>query len=244
MSYNIKMSDYHITPEEEGQTGRQKARILIHQEIAKKYYAMYLSEGKYTIHKSFDTEHFKEMYKAVNDPKQTYLKLSKVLLTINPPGDEGATWDQLKELWTGLINAKNILFDAQMVLEQRSMDPTDPRGWHMHIATKNRKGKARSQFIQSVYYYYKKIIGTHGSNVIHFCKKRDAYEYVNGLKFGEKKNKKMQCDIILREKLSFDNIYNQCPLIEKKDMPSTKDEEKQQPEEQSTAPPDTNSTKM
>ena len=190
--------------------GYARAQIQIVQTIAARFYRMKLDNGEFDVADTFNDYAFKAMYAAVINPEKAGIKLSKVLLTINPPGDNTVGWPELLELWKALIAAKNIIHDGEMVLEQRSSDPDFPRGWHMHIATKNRSGRARSQFIQTVYYYYKKIIGNHGTSVIHFCKKHEAYEYVNGIKSGDKKLKKLRCDIILREKLSYDKIYKQC----------------------------------
>lgn len=210
--------------------------------IITKYFRAELMRGNFAVHK--ETEHFGLLHKAVKALSKVNPQTATILLTINPP--EGVTWEQLILLWDKLKVSKNLLFEATMVLEQRSLDPNNPYGYHMHIATKNLSGKAKSQYLALTYRYYKNTIEDHGKAVVHFCPKNEAYAYVRGIKPLDadvqahmRKNALLLVDKELRDKKNLRDMYTQCPSPKKShdanDVPP--------PVEKSTEPLDTSSIK-
>lgn len=130
-----------------------------------------------------------------------------MLITFNLDGLE---WDTYTQIFDRLCSYKNLITDVQAVLEQRSDNPEEPYGYHMHVLVTPLKNKAEilkrshaaAQFIL-------KKLGTQCnlSSVDVKAIPREAGEaYIAGEKATEAKNAKVEVDRMLREQFGHPHI--------------------------------------
>ncbi len=130
-------------------------------------------------------------------------------MTINPP--PSVDWFGLLKFWEVLCSSKNLLYGAEMVLEQRSTDPSTPHGWHMHIATRALDYSV-GKITQRIFKLYLSNVGEIDILRITGFKSPTAYSYILGIKDTEEKLLKVKADRIIRDKKNLDHIYRQCPI--------------------------------
>lgn len=156
----------------------------------------------------WDLGDFKEMlsYLKKNKTDRIMSTSKKYLITINPPKDSDIEWPSLLNTYKKICAYKEVLHNPKMVLEQRSEDPNNPYGWHMHIATENAYGLSKSQMITRCLLGLKNITGLTNRNIIDVSWTPTAYEYVAGEKTDDKKLK-LNCDKLIRENLKYLDVY-------------------------------------
>lgn len=179
-------------------------RVLIN--AYAKHYRMLLSEQRSDIHPLFSADpDIAAVWESIMHPTRS-VKTRMFMVTVNPP--DKYDWSHLLALWNRMLVYKEALRDAEMVLEQRSTDPDNPFGWHMHIASLS-TGKSKAQTLQQFFNGLARVMPDASPTCVDHVWSPKAYSYVQGLKFGAEKENKMNCDRILRNKKSYEDIYKQ-----------------------------------
>lgn len=130
--------------------------------------------------------------------------VKRQMLTINPP-DSVKDWNGLKRLVELVVKRRNLLIDPLWCFEQRSEDPNNPHGFHVHIAFSSAQRK--SEIIRRVFTDLEKVFDEPKRQWIDINDNSpNAYDYIKGEKISEKQ-KKLEVDRLIRKKYFLDEYY-------------------------------------
>lgn len=193
-SVSPRPQDYHGRP---SVTGKLKAQEAIVCDAWKRYYRLLISnklEDKIP-HELLEVYHLEDEIERLKSARDGSSRIS--MITINPP--DQYNWNDLEGVVDKILGYKNFIIDPEVAYEQRSDDPANPHGYHVHIACKLTKSKA--EVIKRCYSAYQqcKLLGS--PSVINVnMNSPNAIEYVNGHKSSSSKLQKVKVDKAIKDR--------------------------------------------